>query len=330
MIPSFAHKNEGRIFYPRFFTKQVLLQAIPLRMAERKRAMRKKIRSQAIINLFYIPAILLFLIFVVFPLIKGVFLSFTNWNGYSQKYSMVGLANYIRFFTDNNVGTAFINTIIYGFGSTFLQTVLGLSFALLLNHKFRGRSVCRAIIYMPVMIAPLIMGYIMYFFVTYDRGAINDILALFGKEAVDWMSDGTRAVFIIMLINAFQFVGVSMVIYLAGLQSIPTMYYEAASIDGVGPWQSLRYITLPMLMPAISSAVMINLIGGLKLFDVIMALTGGGPGYASNSLSTLVQRTYFGSENAGYASAIGLVTFLFIMLISNFFIKRFDKREVTM
>lgn len=274
--------------------------------------------------------LILFLIFVIYPLFKGVYLSFTNWNGYSQTYKMVGLSNYKRIFTDSKVVTAFINTIIYGFGSTFLQNVLGLFFALFLNQKFKGRAFLRTIIYLPVMIASLIMGYIMYFFVMYDGGALNDILLFFGANAVDWMAKGSRAVLILTLINSFQFAGVSMVIYLAGLQNIPTMYYEAAEMDGVNRWGQFRYITFPLLIPAISSAVIINLIGGLKLFDIIMALTSGGPGYSSHSLSTLVNRTYFGSENAGYASAIGLIAFLFIIIVNSFFMRFFDKKEVDM
>lgn len=274
--------------------------------------------------------LILFLIFVIYPLFKGVYLSFTNWNGYSQTYKMVGLNNYKRIFTDAKVVTAFINTIIYGFGSTFLQNVLGLFFALFLNQKFKGRAFLRTIIYLPVMIASLIMGYIMYFFVMYDGGALNDILLHFGANAVDWMAKGSRAVLILTLINSFQFAGVSMVIYLAGLQNIPTMYYEAAEMDGVNRWGQFRYITFPLLIPAISSAVIINLIGGLKLFDIIMALTSGGPGYSSHSLSTLVNRTYFGSENAGYASAIGLIAFLFIIIVNSFFMRFFDKKEVDM
>ena len=280
------------------------------------------------INLFYIPALVLFAVFVIYPLGKGVFLSLTNWNGYSQSYKMVGLSNYVRFFTDKNVWTSFFNTLVYGFGSTFLQNVLGLAFAMLLNVKFRGRAVCRTVIYMPVMIASLIMGYIMYFFVKYDGGALNDIVMALGFEAVDWMASGARSVVIMTIINSLQYVGVSMVIYLAGLQNIPSMYYEAAAMDGVGKWSQFKYITMPLLTPAISSAVVLNLIGGLKLFDIIMALTGGGPGYSSNSLSSLVHRTYFASENAGYASAIGLVAFVFIMLVSNVFVKFFDKKEV--
>lgn len=279
-------------------------------------------------NLFYIPALLLFAVFVIYPLIKGVQLSFTNWNGYSQTYKMVGITNYTRMFTDKNVYRAFVNTIIYGAGSTILQNVLGLALALLLNQKFHGRSVVRTLVYLPVMIAPLIMGYIMYFFFTFDNGAVNDLLAIFGKEAVDWLANGNRGVAILTVVNSLQFVGISMVIYLAGLQGISDMYYEAAAIDGGTAFQKFRYVTVPLLMPAINSSVTINLIGGLKLYDIISALTGGGPGYDTHSLSTLVHRTYFGSENAGYASAIGLISFLLIVVISNVVVKYLEKKEV--
>ena len=287
--------------------------------------MKKRARTM---NIFYLPAILLFVVFVIYPLGKGVFLSFTNWNGYSQTYKMVGGANFVRMLTDVNVHRAFINTIIYGVGSTILQNVLGLALALLLNQKFHGRAAIRTIVYLPVMIAPLIMGYIMYFFFSYDNGALNDVIGLFGHQAVDWLSSGTAGVVILTLVNSLQFVGISMVIYLAGLQGISEMYYEAAAIDGVRSGQKFRYITLPLLMPAISSSITINLIGGLKLFDIITALTSGGPGYDTHSLSTLVHRTYFGSENAGYASAIGLISFLLIMVLSNIVVKYLEKKEV--
>lgn len=279
-------------------------------------------------NLFYLPAIVLFLIFVVYPFGKGIYLSFTNWNGYSQTYKMVGGANYVRLLTDKNVHRALANTVIYGAGSTLLQNVMGLGLALLLNQKFRGKSLVRTLVYLPVMIAPLIMGYIMYFFFSFDNGALNDVIGLFGRGAVDWLASGNRGVAIITIVNSLQFVGISMVIYLAGLQGIPDMYYEAAAIDGVRPLQRFGYITLPLLMPAITSSVTINLIGGLKLFDIIMALTAGGPGYDTHSLSTLVHRTYFGSENAGYASAIGLVSFVLIMVLSNVVVKYLEKKEV--
>lgn len=287
--------------------------------------MQKKNR---LINLFYVPALALFAVFVVLPFIKGIYLSLTNWNGYSPSYKFVGLKNYARMLTDENVRTAFVNTIIYGFGSTLVQNVLGIAFAILLNKKFRGRSLIRTVIYLPVMIAPLIMGYIMCFFFTYNNGAVNDVLKLFGAQPVDWLAKGSRAVIILMLVNSLQFAGISMVIYLAGLQNIPTLYYDAAAIDGVNDRQRFFYVTLPLLMPAVTSSVTINLIGGLKLFDVISALTGGGPGYDTNSLSTLIHRLYFGSERAGYAAAVGLVFFVFIMIVSNIVVKALQKRQV--
>ena len=120
--------------------------------------MKKRARTM---NLFYVPALILFAVFVIYPFGKGIYLSFTNWNGYSQTYKMVGLSNYERMLTDQNVHRAFINTIIYGVGSTLLQNVLGLTLALLLNQKFRGKAVIRTLVYLPVMIAPLIMGYVM-------------------------------------------------------------------------------------------------------------------------------------------------------------------------
>jgi raffinose/stachyose/melibiose transport system permease protein len=203
---------------------------------------------------------------------------------------------------------------------------LGLAFALFLNSRFPGRTAVRTLIYLPVMIAPLIMGYIMYFFVRYDHGALNDVVGLFGVAPVDWMANGSRAVTIITIVNTLQFVGVAMVIYLAGLQAIPKMYYEAAALDRANAWQRFRNVTLPMLIPAVTSSIMINLIGGLKLFDVIMALVGGN--YDTNSLSTLINRTYFGSEAAGYASAIGVAMFVFIMIVSAVAQRYLSRKEV--
>ena len=280
------------------------------------------------LDLFYIPAIILFLLFVIYPFGKGIYLSLTNWNGYSRSMKFVGLTNYINMFSDKNVLIAFKNTLIYGFGSTVIQNVLGILLAVFLNQEFKGKGIIRTVVYLPVMIAPLIMGYIMYFFFTYNNGAINDILNLIGIAPVDWLADGQRSIIILTLVNSLQFVGISMVLYLAGLQNISAMYYEAADVDGATGIQKFFHITLPLLTPAITSSVTINLIGGLKLFDVISALTGGGPGYDTHSVSTLIHRLYFGGERAGYASAVGLVFFIFIMIISNVVVKALEKRQV--
>lgn len=276
----------------------------------------------------YLPAIILFLIFVVYPFMDGIRISFTNWNGYSQSYKYVGFENYVRLFQADYVKLAFINTLIYGFGSTIFQNIIGLSYALFLNKPRKGRTLVRTIIYIPVMVAPLIMGYVFYFIFQYDGGAINDILIWLGMQPKDWLSSSVGSVSIITLINVLQYCGISMILYLAGLQSIPNMYYEAAELDGANAVDMFKNITLPLLMPAIKSSVILNIIGGLKLFDIIMSLTAGGPGYSSHSLSTLVTNAYFKMQHAGFSATIGIFTFIFILIVSLIFMKFFEKRGV--
>jgi raffinose/stachyose/melibiose transport system permease protein len=155
-----------------------------------------------------------------------------------------------------------------------------------------------------------------YFFFQYNNGALNDVLTMLGMAKLDWLAVGNRAVWIIVMVNTLQFCGISMVIYLAGLQTISTTYYEAANIDGANKLQQFRNITVPMLFPAIVTSLTLNLIGGLKLFDAIKALTNGGPGYSSHSISTLIDYSYFRNQIAGYSSAMGIVLFLIIMVVS--------------
>lgn len=279
------------------------------------------------INLLYLPALLLFALFVFYPFVMGIGISFTDWNGFSQSSNNVGFDNYRQLFSDPNVRKAMINTLIYGFGCTVLQQCIGLGYAVLLNHSFKLRNFARTIIYMPVMIAGVIMGYMVYFLFQYNNGALNDILALVGMSPVDWLADGRRAIVIIMLINTLQFVGISMVIYLAGLQNIPKSFYEASDIDGASAVSQFFHITLPLLKPAIVTSVTINLIGGLKLFDQIKALTNGGPGYESHSMSTLIDATYFRSQQAGYSAAMGIVLFVFILIVSLLMLRFFNRRK---
>jgi raffinose/stachyose/melibiose transport system permease protein len=285
-------------------------------------------KSYRLTNILYIPALILFCVFVVYPFGRGIRLSLTNWNGFSQHMRFVGLMNFKELFKDTNVGIAVINTFIYGFASMIFQQILGLGYALLLNKAFRGRNFGRTIVYLPVLISALIMGYMWYFLLRFDNGALNDIMIVFGKEPLLWLSTPSLSIALMVTINVLQYVGVSMVLYLAGLQGIPGMYYEAASIDGATAWDQFKAITLPLLYPSIVTSVTMNLIGGLKLFDVIRALTNGGPGYSTHSLSTLINMTYFGNQSAGYASAIGLLLFVIILVPTLVTIVFFRKREV--
>ncbi len=290
--------------------------------------MMKKQKSVKLLNLMYLPALILLSVFIFFPFLRGVAISFTDWNGFSQHYSFVGLAKYKEIFMDRNVVGTIRNTLIYGVGSTLFQNILGLGFAVLLDQKLKGASMVRTIVYLPAIVSALIMGYVWYFFFQFNGGAINDVVQLVGAEPVNWLENGKRAVWIITGVNTFQYLGISMIVYLAGLQSIPKDYYEAASLDGASDLSQFWNITFPLLMPAITISMVLNIIGGLKLFDVIMAMTGGGPGYASQSLSTMMYNLYFVRQDAGFAAALGNVMFLLIAVIGLGTLIFFRKREV--
>lgn len=263
-----------------------------------------------------IPALVLILAFIATPLANAVRISFFKWNGYSQSMRWNGLKNYTAILEDGIFWRTLGNTMIYGFGSMLLQNAAGLLAALFLNMKFRGRNALRVVVYMPIMISAFIMGQIIFYFVQYEGGVFNEILSWIGIAPVYWMKSGLSSVIMITLVNSWQYVGICMIIYLAGLQNIPNMYKEAARLDGAGKFQEFFKITLPLLIPSITTAVVTNLIGGFKLFDTIVAMSNGGPNRKSMSLSFYISQLYFNDEKAGYASAIGIVTFFVICIVA--------------
>ncbi|OPA81051.1 glycerol-3-phosphate ABC transporter permease [Paenibacillus selenitireducens] len=288
----------------------------------------RSLSSSAWINVLYVPALLLFVVFIFYPFYKGIQVSFTNWDGYSQESKWLGLDNYRRLFTDPDISNVIKNTFIYGLGSALLQNIIGLAYALFLNQHIKMKGLTRTIIYMPAIISPLIMGYIWYFFFQYNGGAINDIVLLFAKDPVNLLGSPGVNVWIITFVNTYQYLGIAMVIFLAGLQVIPKDYYEAAKIDGAHAFSRFQHITWPLLAPAVTISIVLNVIGGLKLFDVITAMTNSGPGYASASLSTLMYQLYFGRQDAGYAAAVGNLMFVIISVISLAVLFYLRRREV--
>lgn len=273
-------------------------------------------RKKGILLSLSIPAFLLIFIFMIVPLGNAVRVSFFKWNGFSQKMTFLGLENYLSLFSDKVFWQSTANTFVYGFGSTLLQNIFGLSAALFVNREFRGRNAVRLILYMPIMISGVIMGAIQYYIFSYDNGVLNNILNLFGAENIYWMKTGTGSVLIITLINSWQAMGFCMLIYLAGLQNIPKMYQEAARLDGASKLQAFFKVDVPLLMPAVTTAVITNLIGGFKLYDIIVTLTNGGPNRKSLSLSYYISLLYFNDEKAGYSSAVGIALFLIIFIVA--------------
>ncbi|MEK4303029.1 carbohydrate ABC transporter permease [Oceanobacillus sp. FSL K6-0251] len=288
----------------------------------------KRTKQNSSLWWMYLPALLFVVFFIVYPFLNGIRISFTNWNGFSQTFDYIGFRQYTRMFTDPDTWTVVRNTLIYGIGSTIFQNILGLAYALLLNQSVHFKTLTRTIVYLPVIISPLIMGYIWYFFFSYQGGALNDVLIALGLERVNVLGNIDINIWIIVFVNTFQFVGIAMIIYLAGLQSVSRDFYEAAEIDGASAFQKFKKITFPLLMPSITINMVLNIIGGLKLFDVIISLTGGGPGNSSQSMSTFMYDLYFGREDAGYAATQGVLMMVIVLVLSLSALVYFRRKEV--
>ncbi|MFB5662335.1 carbohydrate ABC transporter permease [Alteribacillus sp. HJP-4] len=293
-----------------------------------EKTMKKKRNKESSLWIMYVPALILVFTFVLYPFMNGVRISFTDWDGFSQTKNFVGIEQYTRMLTDPTTWLVVKNTLLYGLGSTIFQNAIGLVYALILNQSIKMRGLVRTIIYLPVIISPLIMGYLWYFFFAYQDGALNDLIMALGFEQINALNNPDLNPWIIVFVNTYQFVGIAMIIYLAGLQSISKDFYEASTIDGASSFQQFKKITLPLLMPSITINMVINIIGGLKLFDVIIALTGGGPGNASQSMSTFMYTLYFDRQDAGYAATQGNLMLVIILILSLAALVYFRSKEV--
>lgn len=261
-----------------------------------------------------VPAFLLFALFFLYPLSQGIWMSLTDWDGISRA-NFIGLRNFFDFFKDDRAMADIRNTLLFALGSAPLLNLVGLGYALLMNGKFRGKSAARVMIYLPAIISPLIMGYIWYMLLQPDRGFLAHALELIGKSQWigNWLGDYGACMVLLILVNVWQYAGMTMVIYLAGLQSIPEELYESAKIDGAGFRDSFRYVTIPMLLPSIRINVVTNIIGSLAVFDIVMALTDGGPGYSTETLSIYIMRMCYGSKT-GYSTAVAIIMFFIILI----------------
>lgn len=274
-----------------------------------------------------VPAILLFGLFFLYPLAQGIGVSLTDSNGMTAP-SFVGLQNFFDFFRDNRARNDVLITVCFALGSAPLLNLFGLLYALFLDRKMAGRGFVRAAVYLPAVISPLIMGYIWYFILQPERGYLAHVLGGIGLGSLDvnWLGETTSALVVLVLVNVWQYVGMTMIVYLAGLQGIPAELYEAARIDGAGRWASFRYVTLPLLYPSIKINVVTNIIGSLSVFEIIVALTDGGPGYATESLSIYIMRMLYGSFT-GYSTAVALILFVIILIPVALFLKMTKKSE---
>ncbi|MDD6081314.1 MAG: sugar ABC transporter permease [Oscillospiraceae bacterium] len=272
-----------------------------------------------------IPALLLFVAFNTIPLITGAMYSFTNYRGYGS-YEFVGLRNYIDLFSDSRVGNSYLFTFKYAIAGTVLVNLLSLLLALGLNSKIKCRSLLRGVYFLPNILGGLIIGYIFSFIFTYIIPAVGSALhigflenSILASEKYAWIG--------VLIVGVWQAVAMNTIIYISGLQTIPADIYEAGMIDGANKWQTFRELTLPMLMPFVSTNLILSTKNMLMVFDQIMALTKGGPAQSTESISYLIYKNGMDGGQFGFQSANAVIFFIVIVTISIFQMAVTSKKE---
>lgn len=247
--------------------------------------------------------------------VGGIF-AFTNWSGLGD-FDWIGFENFTRIFKDPTKLLALSNTLFLAFGSVILINVVGLAISLGLNRGLKTRYTLRVLFFMPVVLSPLAVSYIWKYIFEFN-GPLNTVLRNMGLENVakTWTGDPTFAIWTILIVIVWQQTGFAMVIYLAGLASIPVEVEEAAAIDGANLWQRFWYVTLPAIRPAVAIATTLGIVNGLRVFDQIMALTAGGPSGATATLATEVYKQAFTLGNFGYGAALALVLTAIILVFA--------------
>ena len=273
---------------------------------------------------FTFGALALYLVFVVLPGFMGIAYSFTDWNSYSTEVNFVGLDNFKIIFSGGQNYLDYIrNTLYFTLYTIALKTVIGLFLALLLHNGVRRLAhLYRVIMYLPVVLPMIVVGLVFRSILNPRTGILNGFFRAVGLDALalPWLIDPDIAMLSVIGVDTWKGVGYIMVILIAGLQTIPQELYEAAAIDGASPFARLRFITLPLLVPALTVVTVLNLLYGLRVFDIVYVLTGGGPGYATDVVFTAVFDE-FSKGRYGVGTALSSVLFI-VMTVASFFIVR--------
>lgn len=246
------------------------------------------------------------------------FTSFHEWDGISSDMAFVGLENYFDTLTDPTFRIALKNTLIFFAVTVFMQAVIGLLLAVLLKERFHGNVVFKGIYFLPVIMAPVVLATIFRMILDTNIGALNTMLRAVGLDrlAVSWLGDPKFALFSIICVNIYNWMGFSMMTYFAGLMAIDEQIYESAKLDGAGFFRTLFSITLPMLKGTTASLVMLGIVGSLKTFDIVFLMTGGGPGRSTEFLTTFLFRKSLDEYNGGQASAIGIIILAIALIMA--------------
>ncbi len=291
---------------------------------------KKKIKSPYSYGLVA-PIAIIFLLFFVIPTFVSFFFSMTRWTLFDWEF--VGFENFIQYFKEASLAIGFKNTLIYGFVTSSLKVVLGLALAILLTGRLRAKGFLRSVVYFPVLVSTIGVGFTFSVLLDPNYGAVNKSIVAFGKMigwetyGPGWLVDPNLLPLLsVSFVDVWKGVGMATVIYMAGLAAIPQEYYEALSVDGGNAWDKFRSITLPLVRPATASVIILSFIGGLRSFDLIWAMTNGGPGFLSDVIASINYKQYQAGFY-GLATAGNVILLLFVLALAGPLYMYFNRKE---
>lgn len=299
----------------------------PISPAKGRRLLRPEAKFALQAYAFLLPSFVGLLIFLILPIIAVAVLSFFNWGLIAQP-TFIGLGNYSKLFGSSSFWHSLLVTFYYILLNIPMQTVFALLLALLLNQKLPGRGIFRTLFVVPWMATAVAMGIVWQWIFDPQYGSLNSFLSLFHITGPAWLSSPAWALPAIAAVNIWQYTGYNMLFFLAGLQGIPPDFYEASSLDGAGPVRKFFTITLPLLTPTLFFVLVTDIIGSAQVFDTVYVMTQGGPGNATSVLNFTIFQQAFVFFHAGYASALSMVLFAILLIITLLQVLFFRNRTI--
>lgn len=265
---------------------------------------------------FILPAAVIYSVLFLAPTVSSLYFSLTRWTLFDSVF--IGFENFAQFFREPFLIRGLVNTVIYAVVTSGMKVVIGMLFALLLTSNILARGYLRSVVFFPVLVSTVGVGITFTVLMHPTQGMINETLAVFGIKGPGWLTNPSLALYSVALVDVWKGVGLATVIYIAGLVAIPRDYYEAARIDGATAWQNFWYVTLPLSRPATATVIILSFIGGLRTFDLIWAMTKGGPGFASDTVASVIYKQYqagfYGLSTAGNVVLFVLIAVMVVPL----------------
>ena len=280
----------------------------------KRKTIDKKVKKTITISLFIAPALIIYSLYVIYPILTTLNYSFFEWNGISDKV-FIGLDNYTKMLNDDVFWISLKNNAWVVLASVFIQIPLGLLMALFLFAPIRGIRFFNGIYFIPFLMSTVAVGILWRLMYDPINGTINQLINFLGFENIAWLSDKNTAIFSVLMVIVWQFAPFYMILFKAGIVGISEEMYEAADIDGANYLQKFAKITLPLLAPTIVTSSILAIVGSLKSFDLFYIMTGGGPNHGTEILGTYMYKQAFVNFNMGYGSAIAFVMFVLALVV---------------